>query len=102
MEDIESGESLWQDDFSSYETMIPNSVAVVNTLVSENKAKKTDIYWCKAYQTGGCDLQSPHMAVLKTDNPPVPVLHICASCWNQHKKRREHPETDPMCLAKKG
>ena len=66
MEEIETGECDWGNDFSSYETMIPTATTTMAATVvtaTDNK-KKTDIYWCKPYQNGTCELVSPHMAIL--------------------------------------
>ena len=103
MEEVETGASNWADDFSSYETMLPQSPATMPAQVPTDKDKKknVDVYWCKNYQHGQCELSSPHMAIIKSDEPPVPVLHICAACWAL-KKRREYPENDPTCPQKKG
>ena len=103
IEEIETGDCKWTDDFSSYEAMIPTgnvsnyNISVVNV---EHK-KKAEIYWCKAYQNNSCKLTSSHISVIKADEPPVPVLHICATCWGQFKKRPEHAEVDSACPAKK-
>ena len=66
-----------------------------------DKHKNVELYWCKGYQNRMCDLQSPHMEQICPEEPVVPVVHICVSCWNVHKKRREHPENDSTFPAKK-
>ena len=100
MDEVESGDCQWYDDFSSYETMIPPQAVTVEHL--DRKPKSTEVYWCKAYQSNSCDQKSPHMAVIKSEEAPVPVLHICALCWLNSRKRREHPESDVACPSKKG
>ena len=88
IEEVKLGDQDWTDDFSGHETVLPTCgpVAVNGNASNKDKndlSKKTaDIYWCKAYQTGACDQSPPHMVQIKQDEPPVPVLHICASCWN--------------------
>ena len=103
MEEIELGEKVWTDDFSGYETMLPSIGTVhVGGVSSEVKGVKKagyEVYWCKQFQTGNCELGAPHMAQIKPEEPPVPVLHICAFCWSSTKKRKEHAEAD--CAAKK-
>ena len=100
MEEIESGEANWEDDFSSYETMLTPLVTMGSQVTDSKSGKKQyEVYWCKAYQTGNCEVSAPHMAQIKPDEPMVAVLHICATCWSLHKKRREHAEQD--CPTKK-
>ena len=106
IEDVETGEGPWADDYSGYETMVHNTptsnTSTVMTTVTDRPQKKSpDIYWCKLYQQGRCEQSSPHMAVIRQDDGPVPVLHICAACWGIQKRRKEHPECDPTCPAKK-
>ena len=101
IEEIEMGECTWADDFSGYETMIANAQSVhvpQNTSVAK---KPVDVFWCKNYQNGTCDSISPHMTILRQEDGPVPVQHICAACWSISKKRREHPENDGSCPLKK-
>ena len=115
IEEVEQGDSDWTDDFSGHETMLPSIMMQQqhnsNTFASsatgrkseeDKKSRNIEIYWCKGFQTGTCELSSPHMAQVRPDEPQVPVIHICASCWNVHKKKREHPEGDPSCPTKKG
>ena len=111
IDEIELGDRTWNDDISSFETLLtlnpapmPNtntSAAVTSHNTSNNITlrKTAEVYWCKAFQTNSCELPSPHMAQIKVDEPQVPVLHICATCWGNTKKRREHPEIE--CNAKK-
>ena len=33
-----------------------------------------------------------HMAVIRYDEPPAPVVHVCASCMQKEGRREEHPE----------
>ena len=107
IKEVELGERDWIDDFSGHETVLPTcGPTVVNGSGGTGKErsdvkKSVEVYWCKAFQTGTCDQTPPHMVQIKQDEPPVPVLHICASCWNTQRKRRDHPEGDPMCPSKK-
>ena len=97
MEEIEMGEKTWLDDFSSYETMLPS---VTTQGGYRNKGQKqVEIYWCKQFQTNSCELVSPHMCQIKPEESPVPILHICAYCWTNYRKRKEHMEVE--CPAKK-
>ena len=41
---------------------------------------RNELYWCKNYQRNNFSDTSPHMAQIKADEPPVPVLHYCALC----------------------
>ena len=59
--------------------------------------KLNEIYWCKEYQRSACAEKAPHMASIKPDEPQVLVLHTCATCWQQDKHRKEHPESDENC-----
>ena len=103
MEEIELGEKVWTDDFSGYETMLPSigsaNVGVIPPEVRSVKKSGYKVYWCKQFQMGNCHLGSPHMAQIKPEETPVPVLHICAFCWSNGKKRKEHTEMD--CMSKK-
>ena len=104
MEEIELGEKDWVDDFTGYETMLPSMVThtgVSGSMQESHKVvrKSQEVYWCKQFQTGQCELESPHMQQIKPEEPAVPVLHICAYCWTTFKKRKEHMESD--CGAKK-
>lgn len=58
------------------------------------KDRKAEVYWCKGYQWNNCQEKSPHMLQLKQDEPPVPVLHICAYCLQKENRREEHPEAE--------
>ena len=100
LEEVEMGEKDWLDDFSGYEMMLP-SMTMINVESSGPKMgnKKYEVYWCKTYQNASCELTAPHMAQIKPDKPMVPVLHICAYCWTNYRKRKEHSEND--CTAKK-
>ena len=108
IEEVELGERDWMDDFSGHETVLPAcGPALVNGVSGGTKDRKDDgnkkgaeIYWCKAYQSNTCDQTSPHMIQIKQDEPPVPALHICATCWNIHRKRREHQRVTPHVLQK--
>ena len=100
MEEIELGEHDWTDDFSGYETMLPTATASVGEIVTNApKVKKYEVYWCKAYQNATCELSAPHMMQIRPEEPAVPVMHICAHCWTNSKKRREHRENE--CPSKK-
>ena len=105
MEEIELGE--WMDDFTGYETMLPSAGGGGSLMTvsgssggdSVKSRKSFEVYWCKMFQSGACDQGSPHMAQIKPDEPAVPVLHICAYCWTNFKKHKDHMECD--CAAKK-
>ena len=102
IESVELGEASCLDDFSHYETMI----SVVGPQEKKDgdehrrsKDRKKEVFWCKGYQRKSCTEKSPHMVVIKGDEPPVPVLHICANCLQKDNRREEHPECE--CMAKK-
>ena len=102
MDEIESGESEWVDDFMGFETMLPLAIGGGGGVSgTENKVnqKNLEVYWCKPYQTGACDLPAPHMMQIKPDEPAVLVVHICAYCWTIFRHRKDHMEMD--CAAKK-
>ena len=83
IEDIELGDRDWVDDFSGHETMLPMvniSADPPHVAHAERPKKSLEVFWCKNFQSMQCDLGSPHMAQIKADEPPVPVLHICAFC----------------------
>ena len=109
IDEVEQGEADWTDDFSGHETILPNLQQNNNTqggdrsnkVEDRKKAGVVELYWCKGYQNGSCEKEAPHMAQIRPDEPMVPVLHICAACWNTSKKKREHPEGDPSCPSKK-
>lgn len=115
IESVELGDEEWTSRFDWMESMIPPAVSVLERMKKdvregkdqrdyagkdrENKEGKKvgDVFWCKDYQKGQCQEKSPHMAQLKPDDKPVPVVHICAVCWQKEKKRREHQEGDENC-----
>ena len=97
IEEVETDDREWSDDFSSHETMLPALVSQgdgMASLHSGNRRKLQDIYWCKPYQSSQCEQPSPHMAQLKQKEAPILVLHICAHCWAQFWKRKEHQESE--------
>ena len=107
VDEIEQGEKDWMDDFSGHETMLSTYITNTQhgTQVGSHQAnksddKKTEVYWCKDFQSGKCLIDPPHMAQIKQGEPSVPVLHICAACW-ANKKRANHPENDPSCPSAK-
>ena len=94
--------SQWRwgrSDFSHYKTMVPIIHLKQDRREERREKRETDIFWCKAYQKGQCGEGSPHMALVKADKPLVPVLHICAGCWSQDRKRLDHGENE--CPAEK-
>ena len=98
IEEVEMGEKEWDDDFSGHETMLSTwQISNDSSSTGMDRGRK-EIYWCKAYQGGTCDSPTPHIAQIKLDEPTVPVLHICAFCWTNGKRRKEHAEQD--CPAK--
>ena len=99
IEEVEMGESDWMSDFSGYETMLPSAANSATEVTGNKVGRRAEVYWCKAYQNLGCELTSPHMAQIKVDEPPVPVMHVCAYCWSNYRKRKEHAEVE--CMAKK-
>ena len=101
VDSIELGEETWNSDFSHYETMVPlgRSVERKEKGADRKKTDKLEAYWCKAYNKTGCNQNSPHMAIVKVDEPEVPVIHMCAHCWQTNNKRLEHREAD--CPSKK-
>ena len=102
MEEVEMGDETWNSDFTSYEMMLPSPMAVsASQALNSNKEVKrnTEVYWCKGYQTNNCEKSSPHLAQIKPDEPMVQVLHICAFCWGNYHKKKEHMEVE--CSAKK-
>ena len=106
IDEVEQGDADWTDDFSGHETILPNLQGNSQPMEKskqgeERKKNNVELYWCKQYQNGSCDKESPHMSQIRPDEPMVPVIHICAACWNTGRKKREHPENDPSCPSKK-
>ena len=102
LESIELGEETWFSDFSHYESMVPNVIRqdIKEIRIPTIKSKdRMEIYWCKMYQRNSCLEKSPHMAQLKPDEPPIPVVHCCAHCLQKDNRRMEHPESE--CPGKK-
>ena len=107
VESIEMGDDTWNSDFTHYETMINkyrgDKEHTTNKEQKTDGRKKTDkleVYWCKQFQKGKCDKKSPHLSTINASEPPVPVMHICAHCWQKENTRAEHNEQD--CPSKKG
>ena len=67
--------------------------------VRRPKEWKVEVYWCKAYQKNTCIEKHPHMAQIRPDEHPVPVVHMCAHCFQKENRREEHPEVE--CPVKK-
>ena len=115
VESTELGEADWNTNFYHYESRIWASTNYTDSKETstgtiqkdkkkaekEKDKKHTEVYWCKEYQHNSCSEKSPHMASIKIDEPLVPVMHICATCWQWDKKRKEHPETDGSCPNKR-
>lgn len=112
IESVEMGESEWTSSFDYMEGMLPPAASVLEKLrekpkekdekFKEKEGKKSvDVYWCKEYQKGQCNESGSHLAQLKPDEKPVWVAHICATCWQKDKKKREHQEADLECPHKK-
>ena len=101
VESIELGDEVWTSDFTHYENLITRATVKTEPKEVKDKVKKErgDIYWCKAFQKGNCSEKSPHMMTLKPEDEPVPVLHICAYCFQKDNSRKEHAEQD--CTHKK-
>ena len=66
----------------------------------KNVVRKGEVFWCKKFQKKICKEKSPHLAQLKQDEPPVPVVHPCAVCLQKDGRMLEHSEVD--CPEKKG
>ena len=97
IESVEMGEAAWTDDFGHYETMIPFAMHQDRKEVEEHrkgKDKRTEVFWCKGFQKNTCTDKAPHMSVIRNDEPPVPVLHVCASCLQREGKHEDHPECE--------
>ena len=102
IKEVELGEHSWADDFSRYETMLPSMIVQGVSLNSHTNMADTnaqnkkpyEIYWWKVFQSGNCDQISPHMAQIKPDEPAFLVLHICAYCWSNNKRRKEYNEKE--------
>lgn len=67
----------------------------------DKEKRGPDSYWCKDYQKGLCSETSPHKVQLKPDEKPVMVVHMCATCYQKDRKKRDHPDGDAMCPHKK-
>ena len=98
IEEIELGKRSWDDDFSNYEAML-SSCQVNHDNGNHIERGRKEVYWCKNFQVGTHKQNPPHMAQLKNDEPPVPVVHICVHCWSTSHKRKDHMEMD--CPLKK-
>ena len=98
IESVELGEASWVEDFGHYETMIPVHTTTDIKRESEHhrgtKDRKVETYWCKAYQRNTCTERSLHMALIRHDEPPALMVHVCASCMQKEGRREEHPEIE--------
>lgn len=109
IESVELGESEWWSSFDSLESLLPPSASVMDKLKKEEKDKERnkesrkgpESFWCKDFQKGLCTETSPHQVQLKPDEKPVTVLHMCATCYQKDKKKRDHPDGDSACPHKK-
>lgn len=113
IESVELGETEWTHNFEAYESLLPPPPAVLDRLrqryegkdPKESKDKEVkkvgDVFWCKDFQKGNCQETGPHMAQLKPEEKPVMVVHICATCWQKDKKKRDHQDGDSVCPHRK-
>lgn len=117
IESVELGEAEWTNGFEHLESLLPPPPSVLmafkkaqeDQIKDKDKEKKKEgdpkkipeIFWCKDFQKGTCAESGAHMAQLKPDEKPVWVVHICATCWQKDKVRRNHQEGDTSCPHKK-
>lgn len=116
IESIEMGDADWTSCFDSHESLLPPAPSVLAAFKKaqeeksakdqekkkDNEMKKSaEVFWCKDYQKGTCTEAGPHMAQLKPDEKPVWVVHICATCWQKDKVKKNHHEGDSGCPHKK-
>ena len=97
VDSIELGETTWRSDFTHYESQLFKFRVEKDKdkeVKKPEKSDKPDIYWCKPYQKGTCTEKSPHMMTIKQGESPVPVIHICAHCYQKENRRMEHGESE--------
>ena len=111
--EIERGHLSWGDNFqmlqsttlaggvlhSSHNSSRGNFAAGARSGAgSGGGAKEQGTVWCRFYQRGTCSYSTDHMGNL--DGERRFMKHICAKCWNDHKKVELHPETSDECPSK--
>lgn len=90
--EIERGLARWGDSFTHLESRtLYGSVKSSSTRTSNT----TPVLFCRDFQRGTCTHNRDHHGSVK--GVQRWVRHICASCWNAHRKQERHRENSPAC-----
>ena len=98
---IEEGEAEWTSSFGHYDMMCPAPALIEQkheykgekTAQIKTKTQKTCDYFCREFQKGDCEQQSPHKAWVR--NSYEQVEHYCAQCYGAKMGKLFHvPGTD--------
>ena len=110
--EIERGQLKWGESFQ----LLQSTTLAGNLLVSNNRGgagafnsnrsqgagnnvgKGDGVVFCKAYQTGTCQLPSEHYGIFFGVNRLQ--KHICGNCWIKMRVQVAHPETSDECPLK--
>ena len=90
IESIELGEAEWTSNLEHFKSRVPVTVIYQETKELRNTVGKEKEKKEKREETSGsllvqgvsggtCTETVPHMASIKPEEPPVPVLHVCAT-----------------------
>lgn len=62
---------------------------------TQQSGQSQQVYFCAGYQKGKCWKDGPHTDLVK--GKEVQVQHICAKCWLNGKKLKNHQENSNDC-----
>lgn len=96
--EIERGHIRWGDSFQSLQITTLAGGFIQSGVVSQRpntRSQDGPISFCKNFQRGVCTEESDHMGELY--GSARFLRHICARCWQLHKKKAAHPEDAEDC-----
>ena len=103
---LEEGESTWDSPLGQYDMMCPPNPSQGEGEKGEKKNQKGGTqtvqkkdYFCKDYQRGECNMQSPHR--LWINNKYEQVEHYCIPCFKTKMGKLQHVPNTEQCSQKK-
>ena len=102
MSKVEKGNISWKnmEEIDRIETeVVLKCVQVVDKQSNSQKKfefkKKSEMVWCKEFNTGNCNQPDLHEQVFPRENGKS--YHICRKCYSKKKEKCKHKETDSFC-----
>ena len=100
---IENKEIDWYSDWDRFEWHIYDKISPVNVKQEKTKQTKSNngsgetVWFCKMYQKPeGCAKDAPHPGTVY-GRYVKNLQHICATCWNKERNKRQHSESSTEC-----